>query len=457
MQQRNENGVRWQLAEDFAPVLAEILRADPAEVVKDDRAKFVARVEASGRAFYVKRYRHGAYPFRPFKFLLKKSQAAQEWALAQELEERGVPIVRHVALGERWSWRGLEESVLITEAFAGGPVEERHTGHFARVVEFVREIARAGVTHYDFHPANLLLNETSGELRLLDLYGAKIFDESTTADLRDVMLTQLCVTLPLPVSAEVMSLAASYRRGHLAERARRCLKSNRDFATRTFGARHWQVRRAALTPEVESVLRDPDGFLARGKVLKTGRSATVGAAGGLVLKRYNFKKPLNPWKDLLRGTPARRGFLKGYHLELCRLPTATVLATADRRVLGVPVSSYLLMEEIPGAQNAATVSEDMGVNLAQLLAWMHNDGFTHRDLKETNILFDEDGAPHLIDLDGLTFTGVVTPEEAAANLQRLAKGMAAAGRLKRRNVIRFLLTYCRERRMFPRTFFPRRG
>ncbi len=447
--------MRWTLADDFAPLLRDLLAAKAIEVVKDDRAKFVARYEVNGRAFYLKRYRHGAFAMRPVKYLVKRSQAEQEWLLAAELEKRGVPIARHVAFGERWSGRGLVESVLITEAFEGVPIERGHEKFFPQVVEFVREMARAGVTHFDFHPANLLLNESTGEIRLIDLYGAKVFEDETVADIRDMLLTQLCVSLPLPVTAEIMRLSSGLRIEKLAERAKRCLKSNRDFTRQKFGKFSWQVRRSEITADVESVLRDPDAFLKRARVLKAGRSSTVGAADGLVLKRHNFKKPLNLGKDLVRGSRGRRDFLKAYHLELCELPTARVIATADHRVLGLPPRSFVLMEEIPEAITAAQAGDVEIANLGQLIAWVHRDGFSHRDLKETNLLFDRAGVPYLIDLEGLKFVKVVTPPEAAANLRRLAQGLAAVGKLTRHNVILFMLNYCRDRAVLPRTIFPK--
>lgn len=446
---------RWQLADDFAPLLDELLRAKPVKVVKDDRAKFVARHEIHGHAFYVKRYRHGAFALRPAKFFFKRSQAAEEWRLAGELEKRGLPVVRHVALGERWTARGLMESVLITGAFDGVPVEREHEKFFPQLLSLVEQMARAGVAHHDFHPANLLLHEGTGEIRLIDLYGARLAAAGPAERIRDTLLAQLGISLPLPVSAEAAGRAHELRKEKLAERARRCLKSNRDFTRRQFGKFSWQFRRAALTPEAEAVLRDPDAFLARARVLKDGRSSTVGAADGLVLKRNNFKKPLNLVKDLVRGSRGRRDFLKGYHLELCGLPTARVLATADHRVLGFSPRSFVLMEEIPHATNAAQANTRELVSMARLIARLHTEGFTHRDLKETNILFTTEGVPHLIDLDGLNFVNAVTPAEAAANLRRLAHGLAAAGKLTRGNLIACLLAYCRARQIFPRELFPR--
>lgn len=447
--------MRWLLADDFAPLLADVLKTTRVEIVKDDRAKFVARHEIDGRAFYVKRYRHGAFALRPAKFLVKLSQAEQEWHLAAEMEKRGVRIVRHVALGKQWSGRGLVESVLITEAFGGVPIERRHEKFFPQVIEFVRGMARSKVAHSDFHPANLLLNEASGEIRLIDLYGAKISENETPARLNEMLLAQLCITLPLPVGAEIQERSTALRKEKLAARAKRCLKSNRDFTRQTFGRFSWQVRRAAVTAEVKAVLGDPDNFLSRARVLKAGRSSTVGAANGLVLKRHNFKKPLNLGKDLIRGSRGRRDFLKAYHLELCELPTARVIAAADQRILGAVPRSFVLMEEIPNAINAARASDVKIIKLGHFIARLHAEGFTHRDLKETNILFDGAGHPHLIDLDGLKFVKTVLPPEAAANLRRLAQGLAAVGKLTRHNVIGFMLNYCRVRRIFPRMIFPR--
>jgi serine/threonine protein kinase len=90
-----------------------------------------------------------------------------------------------------------------------------------------------------------------------------------------------------------------------------------------------------------------------------------------------------------------------------------------------------------------------------LLARLHDEGFTHRDLKETNLLFDAAGVPHLIDLDGVRFVSVVTESEARTDLERLARGLAPLGKLTRANTLTFLLAYCRQRKRRARQLFPR--
>ena len=455
----NLDGTRWEMCPDFEPLLRGVLAA-PARVIKESAAKLVTEQGVNGRSFYIKRYRHGAVPLRPLKFFFKSSQARQEWRLAQALEERGVPIVRHAALGERWGRAGLLESILITEAFAGVPANEVAALPLPAVVAFIERIWKAGVVQRDLHPANLLVHPVTFEMRLVDLHGIVLRDVPVQSDLES-MLAAARMALLIPVSPRVAQLSLALRKKLLRSRSRRCLKTNRDFTRKQFGAWQWHVRIAAVTPAIEVILRAPDDFLhTTALAMKLGRSSTVGAASGLVLKRYNFKKPLNLLKDLFRGSRTRRGFRKAHHLELAGIATPRVLAAADHRVMGLPSRSYLLMEEIPNAQDAVQWTGEpcaAARALGELLARLHHEGFTHRDLKETNVLFDASGTPHLIDLDGLEFVSEVSAPEAASNLQRLARGLTAAGKLTRPNTLAFLLAYCRRRHVRPRQLFPNRA
>src|SRR5207247_762532 len=84
--------------------------------------------------------------------------------------------------------------------------------------------------------------------------------------------------------------------------------------------------------------------------------------------------------------------------------------------------------------------------VAEMLARLHQEGFTHRDLKEGNIVFDTEGRPHLIDLDGLRYVRETTHQQAIADVARLARGMASwQQRLTRCDRARFLAAYCRAR------------
>jgi len=450
--------VRWEADSSLAARPEDLLRS-AGQTIKESPAKRVTRHEFEGRTFFIKRYRHEAVRLRPWKFFFKPSQARQEWRLAQRLDALGVPIVRHVALGERWRF-GLRESILITEGFDGQPLDEVARPDLAAVLEFVGRLHDRGVLQRDLHPGNLLLNERTGELRLVDLHGTRI-QRVVTPPEREANLAFLRIFLPIPLPVAVAGQSERLRRDYLTHRAGRCLKHNREFEPRRLGGLRWQVRRPMLSAEGESVLGDPDGFLAaKAQLLKSGRSATIGRAHGLVLKRYNLRKWLNLLKDLFRPSKARRAYRRSYHLELAGIPTARPIATADRRVLGLLWKSYLLMEGIPGGRHLGQWQGDSrhGARvLAELIARLHNEGFSHRDLKETNLVFDAAGRVFLIDMEGLNHLGAVPLGRAALDLARLARAAAQLPRHSRAERFLFLRVYCRQRHIRPSQLRLRQG
>jgi len=212
-----------------------------------------------------------------------------------------------------------------------------------------------------------------------------------------------------------------------------------------------------MNPATEAILGDPDGFLAsRAEILKAGRSSTVGRADGRVLKRFNLRKPANVLKDLLRRSKARRAFLKAYHLEIAGVPTARPIAVADRRAAGFLWRSYFLMEEIAGATHLGQWAGGARLAVtavAEVVARLHEEGFTHRDLKETNLVFDGTGKLHLIDLEGLEFPGVVPRERALRDLARLEDGARALPGFTPALRRQFVRRYAHARGLRPRAFF----
>jgi tRNA A-37 threonylcarbamoyl transferase component Bud32 len=453
-----QHGLEWEVEPAFAPWLARVWQS-PARPVKESPVKLVTRHDLDGRTFYVKRYRHAAAGLRPLKFLFKPAQSRREWRLAQELTRRGVPIVKHLAHGERWTWRGLAESVLITEGFDGVPLDQAERPDLNAVLRFIEQMHARGVLQRDLHPGNLLVHRQTGELRLVDLHGIEL-QPAVSPEERDANLAFLRMFLPVPVSPEIQRRSALLRRAHLAYRSKRCLKHNREFAPMRFGALRWQVRHPWLRPELESVLRAPDAFLAASaRLLKSGRASTVGLGEGFVLKRYNLRwnKPQNLFKDCFRSSKARRAFRKAYHLELVGVPTARPIATADLRRLGVLVRSYLLMEAIPGATDLGQWRGQPATALraaAELIARLHDEGFAHRDLKETNLIFDRQGRLFLIDLEGLDFEGSVPLHRARSDLARFARAVASLPHLRDFYRAEFLEPYCRLRGLSARDFEP---
>jgi tRNA A-37 threonylcarbamoyl transferase component Bud32 len=445
----SRDGVRWRLREDFQPLLDSVLRT-AGVLVKESPVKRVTSHRVGARTFFVKRYRHDRVFLRPLKYCLKSSQASLEWNLAVRLDALGIPIVRHLALGERWSAIGLRESILITEGFDGVPLDEAGAYDGDNVLRFVAALHASGVLQGDLHPGNILVSPSSGELRLVDLHGTEIRFQLSTTECRTNIAT-LAASLALPVSEELQSMAAVIRRAQLAARSRRCLRHNREFGPVQIGGMLWRVRMPRMTQALERAMRDPDAFLSGStRILKRGRSSTVGCADGLVLKRFNYKKGLNLFKDVFRGSKGRRAFRKAYHLELAGVATARILAMAERRVWGIPVTSFVIMEEIPGAvelsESSLGKAEAIG-KTSRLLAMLHDEGFCHRDLKATNILWDASRDIHLIDMEGLNYLGQVPMRQAASDLLRLERSAMALSGFNPKDRWRFLRQYCRHRRI----------
>ena len=452
------DGIRWHVQPEAEPLIHQLLQ-DAGRVIKEAPAKRITCHTLPAGTFYVKRYRHAAFPFRPVKFLFKPSQAAQEWQLAQDLEARAIPIVRHVALGERWTWSGLQESILITEGFDGRMLHEAEGVNPADVLAFLARMHQHGVLQEDLHPGNLLVKLSPLEIRLVDLHGTRLLPQLTPAQ-RDDNLTVLRSYLPIQVPPEIAERSARLRQQRFFERSKRCFRHNRDFVPRAMGGLRWWVRLPAWSKALEGIVSDPDGFLqTRAQILKPGRTSTVGRREGLVLKRFNLRKLENLAKDLFRPSRARRAFQRAYHLELLGIPTPRVLATAERRCCGFLLRSYLVMDEIPGATDLGTLlrrgkppTRELARAVGELVGKLHAEGFSHRDLKETNLVLDSAGKLYVLDLDGLTFQPELTEARAALDLERLARAMALFEPVRRGHRMQFLRSYCRARgvRQVPR-------
>lgn len=451
--QRENDGVRWELQPDFAPLLESLLHS-PGQTIKASPVKRVTRHEISGKIFYVKRYLHHAVALRPLKYFFKPTQAREEWRLAHELEARQIPIVRHVALGERRSWRGVEESILVTEGFDGVQLLPTSGVDPAAILRLVMLMHDQGVLQRDLHPGNLLVRKEPFEIRLVDLDGIVVFSRLTQAQ-RDENLCLLRVFFAVPIRPELRKRSQEMRRLLFFARARRCLRTNRDFVAQDHGGLKWQVRIACLNAELRQVLSGPDEFLAsRAVLLKNGKSSTVGKKDGIVVKRFNLRKAGNLLKDLFRASKAKRAFRKAYHLELVGIPTPRGFAVASKRVCGLLIRSYMVMEEIAGAIDlGAKLRENREVEISlarqagRLIAKLHDEGFSHRDLKESNLLVNTQNGLHLIDLDGVTFLREVSDCRCAADLGRLAQGVSKYPAVTIRHRFAFLLSYCRARQL----------
>lgn len=227
------------------------------------------------------------------------------------------------------------------------------------------------------------------------------------------------------------------------------------------GPFQWTVRADLPASEtLRRVLQDPEAFLQDpAQRLKHTRTVTLARVPAqvpgdppLVVRRLNYGQFRHRLRDCLRSSRAQRALRSGLRLEGASVATPRALAALDRRRWRWPVAAYLVTEEVSGALNLGqylgrhrTLPAIAASRIASLLARLHNRGFSHRDLKWTNILLDPQLEPYLIDLDGIRRPGRVSPRQAAADLARLARHFAADRVRFQWSGGRFLIQYCRER------------
>jgi len=145
--------------------------------------------------------------------------------------------------------------------------------------------------------------------------------------------------------------------------------------------------------------------------------------------------------DAFRGSPARCGFRAGHGLLLRGIGTAVPYAYVERRRLGLPVASWLVLEDLRGlwpvaepATNEAPDltrersrpgSDSVADALARLMVRLHSADVCHGDLQAIHVLLrrSETGGervePLLIDCDAVRFDAKLGDAERIADFAGL--------------------------------------
>jgi len=218
---------------------------------------------------------------------------------------------------------------------------------------------------------------------------------------------------------------------HARSRTRRCLRAGRRFARASHrglaGFRLRQLDAERLTRILDAhaeALASDDA-----RVLKDDGRSRISAISddglGTVVKESPARSLGRALADALRGSAGRRAWLGGHGLEARGVGAARPLAFLERRRLGLPVTSLVVLEDLRPAQPADTstlepraVVEACG-RLAQAL---HRRGVDHGDLKASHVYVraDADGiATWLLDLDGVRFRGRLDDERRLRALAQL--------------------------------------
>jgi tRNA A-37 threonylcarbamoyl transferase component Bud32 len=216
-----------------------------------------------------------------------------------------------------------------------------------------------------------------------------------------------------------------------------------------------------LVPDsIRPLLEHPEEHLAAASfVYQDTELTTLGRVGPfephgprLVLRRLNYGRLSHRLRDWFRPSRARRAFRWGLELEAVAVRTPRVLAAGERRCWRLPLRSFLVTEEVAGARTLVAYLEQIGTmpagfidSLAEIIGRLHQAGFSHRDLKGSNILVDGEDQPWVIDLDGVRRFRSIGPHRADRDLRPLVRSLRQHPGLSPQIERRFLDTYCQAR------------
>jgi tRNA A-37 threonylcarbamoyl transferase component Bud32 len=256
---------RYLTLRDNARVLEEHLEAfnefenktKQQKLIKNLKHKKTVEYTAAGKTYLVKMYKLETIG-RKIKAFLTGSRARHEFEVSLELQRRGIPAVRVVAMKEsgdpRWvacekleGWDQLQAVLLSDQTPAA--VRRRLCFHYGT---FARRLQDAGVWQYDFNPSNVLVRD--GEMTLIDFERVEVRSRALEEGDRLYLLAKMNRIQRLSRTDRLRFLLG-YVAAHAEERARlgsvvaeiarraklqeaadserveeRCVSENRDFA-----------------------------------------------------------------------------------------------------------------------------------------------------------------------------------------------------------------------------------
>ncbi len=454
--------VRWTRGDDrVAQAVTEALARGAFDVLAESPHRRALRIATSERLVLVKHFRvdTGRHRTRErAKAYIGRSPAEREWRALCTLHRLGLSVPEPLAIGDDgdgdrllvMAW--VEGMSLRTALRAAAPHARREL-----LVALGREIAQvhaAGWAHGDLHPGNVLVG--SGRIVLLDWQRARPAARAATrandlARLEHALAPFVTRTNRLRLRAATLGLerpfavadrealraagrAADRRTDEFARRRTGRLLRPGGEIVRVDGADRRGLRLRGLEAELleellvahEVALADQDA-----RVLKDDHRARVTAHAlrgrALVVKEAPWRGLGRALADRVRGSAARRAWQAGHGIALRRIGVALPHAWLEERRAGVPVRSWVVLEDLRPAVPAAFALEHglaadaVFDTLVHLLIALHRRGIDHGDLQGTHV-FLRDGQrgleAQLIDLEAVRFRAVL-PEKR--RIQALAE------------------------------------
>lgn len=470
------------------------------EIIKHSMQRTVYRIGLEHKPVYIKHYPVNTLRSR-LRLWLRQAKARIEWRRTVMLQERALPTITPIAVGQH-AERG---SYLITEELPDAqPLNiflDQHwdawklAGQTRDCLQVIKELSQflaqlllGGIVHDDLHPGNVLIHQDPSGKRnwfLIDLFKVRhqtrlsqqailqslaLMSQSDWyrmtrhEQLRGWVWFRRACKLAFDRQQQRSFLEVVSREVHRRsfavwnQRAHRCTRANRDFMELRVRRSHAWASRVIPADWLVQFLHDPEQPLhAPHKILKTSRHSLTAVIPG-TSKRFLFKKfssrhSLDFWLGSWRRSPAMHCYRMAHRLHTAFIPTARPLAVVEIQRSGQVRSSYLLTEYLENTIPLAEYWLDSNPRqrlhtlqqLARIIQRLHAYRMTHRDLKVANIL----ARPHtfrtvelfLIDLRGAHYSRLLTSSRKKKDLARLALSAITSLHCSRTDLLRFLHLY----------------
>lgn len=212
-------------------------------------------------------------------------------------------------------------------------------------------------------------------------------------------------------------------------------------------------------PELTAILAAPEkGIIDRQRGLFGSKSDFV-YHERLVVKRYNVRKPLDAFLDMIRPSKATFAFRKARLVEDLGLPVALAIASGVAPRRGLIQHNYLIMQRVLGASTykpffSAGGDASRAQTLGRMIGRLHGNGLRHRDLRCENLLEDVQGDFYFIDMEGIRLQMLPRPDRVMRDLRGLYRNFSRFGAKPAPGVLSaFWRSYLREQPKAARSAF----
>jgi len=418
--------------------VAAALTTPQATLLRDNASRMLWRVQGPSFDVAVKRFRvtTGRHVLRErIKAAIGRAPALREWRALETMRGAGLAVPAPLALGTLPDG----DRLLVSEWIDGAPLARAldapattRAERIAALAACVHRVHEAGWVHGDLHAGNVVVRD--GAPVLLDWQHARR-TRAAPARRRDLARLEFALSrlvsrgrrmrlrrIVLGARATDDAILAAGRaadrraRDHARSRTEKACRPGAVARRIRAGAARGLALRDVDAGALEALLAaHAESVRARdARVLDASERARVTAqslAGrAVVVKETPFRGVARALADLARGSAARRAWRGGHGLRARGIGAALPLALLERRVLGVPVASWIVLEDLRPAPVAAFASHEDPARvldaLARLAIRLHRAGVDHGDLKATHVFLARDGErldPRLIDLEGVRF------------------------------------------------------